>query len=114
MRIIDRDPELAAAIAAILRDAGLATIACPDERFACELLVVGLPAPRDVSRRLDPVAPVVLMRTSGVAYGVVEEWVVDRPGFAILEKPVSPAALVHVARTLLAAVRGVAPEAKEP
>lgn len=114
VRVVDRDPELAASIAAILRDDGFETSTCHADERACDLVVVGLPAQPDVSRRLDPQAPIVLMRSTRLPLGVVEEWILDRPGFAILEKPVSPSALLHVVRTLLDAAGNARSEPKDP
>lgn len=101
VRVVDGDPEFAASLAAILRDAGLHATTCPDASAPCQLLVVGLPAPPDAYRDLDPQAPIALLKLASTPYGVLEGWIRRRRGYAILDKPVSPATLVETARTLL-------------
>jgi hypothetical protein len=102
-RVLDCDPELAASIAALFQDRGWATTLCTGLDSACDLIVAGIPAPREVSRRLDPHAPILLLKSASTPYGVLEEWIADRPGFAILDKPVSPEVLLDTARILVSA-----------
>jgi DNA-binding response OmpR family regulator len=101
VHVVDGDPELAAALAAVLRDAGLHATTGPDASAPCELLVVGLPAPPDACRGLDPHLPIVLLKVASTPYGVLEGWIRHRRGYAILDKPVSPGTLLEVVRALL-------------
>jgi hypothetical protein len=90
VRVVDRDPELAAALAAILRDAGHHALCGPaTEDEPVDLLVVG--------------APIVVLK-SAAAYGEIEAWTSGRPAYALLDKPIAPAALVRAVCALLPSV----------
>lgn len=104
VRVVDRDPELAAALAAILRDAGHHALCGPAaEDEPVDLLVVGLPAPWDVGPELGAGAPIVVLK-SAAAYGDIEAWTSGRPAYALLDKPIAPAALVRAVCALLPSV----------
>lgn len=102
VRVIDRDPEFAGSVAALLRDAGHRVSPRTGAQLTTyDLLVIGLPAPGNVSPSLDEGVPVLLLLGSP-RYGELEAWTRSRPGYGLLAKPVSPAALLEAVDLLLA------------
>jgi len=100
VRVVDRDAELAAALVAVLRGEGID--ACGSPRHGePDALVVGLPAPDEVSPRTAPGVAVVLL-DGGARFGEPEAWLLGRPGYVLLTKPVTPDELVEAVRTALA------------
>lgn len=100
--VIDPNPEFASSVAAILRDAGHLAYPCTaGAHDASDLLVIGLPAPWNVSPSLDAGVPVLLLIGSA-SHGQIEAWTRCRPRFGLLAKPVAPTRLLEAVDDLLA------------
>lgn len=90
--LFDADPELRDALAVLLRGRGH-TVSPSLAGEAPDVVVVGLPAPSDLSPDALPDAPLLLLIGSALALGELERWQAASPRWSILWKPVRESAL---------------------
>jgi hypothetical protein len=112
VRVLDRDVELAAALVAVLRQGGVEACRSSHRRDP-DVLVVGLPAPEGLSPRLACDSPVVLL-DGDARFGEPEAWLIGRPAWRLLSKPLRGADLLDAVRSVWEDARARRARMSEP